>query len=228
MSEPEPPDLRQYAPAAQRNRVPILHVLQQVLPPTGSILEISSGTGEHAVCFAPAFYPRLWIPSDPDPIARSSIAAWRATCPTDNLTAPIALDTTDSVWAVEQENRPAAIQAIDFKQHPIRAIININMIHIAPWSACLGLLAGARRILPPDGILYLYGPFKQGGQHTAISNAKFDERLQAQNPAWGVRNLDDIEAEAQAHYLRLTDVIPMPANNLSVVFQRISWDATEQ
>jgi SAM-dependent methyltransferase len=212
-------DARQYAPATERNREPILEVLLQVLPPTGSVLEVSSGTGEHALFFAPRLRPRNWIPSDPNPVARASIAAWREHCPADNLYPPIALDACDSVWAVEREELPDSLQGIDFERDPIVAIANINMIHIAPWSACLGLMAGAGRILPPGGILYLYGPFKQGGRHTAPSNAAFDESLRSQNPEWGVRDLDDVVAAAKEHHLSLLKTYAMPANNLSVIFQ---------
>ncbi len=215
----DPLEARQHAPATQRNQGPILQVLLQVLPPRGTILEVSSGTGEHAIFLAPRLRPRKWIPSDPDPDARASIAAWRKHCPTDNLYPPIALDARDPVWAVEQDELPEALQDIDFKHDPIVAIVNINMIHIAPWSACLGLMSRARQILPPGGILYLYGPFKQGGKHTAPSNAAFDERLQAQNPEWGVRDLDEVVAVAQAQSLSLVKTYVMPANNLSVIFQ---------
>lgn len=155
-----PTDDRQYAPATQRNREPILAILRQVLPATGTVLEVSSGTGEHAVFFAPRLAPRRWLPSDPNAIARASIAAWQEHEPAKNLDAPITLDAREPIWSVEQQ---ALIE-------PICAIVNINMIHIAPWSACLGLMAGARRILPTGGILYLYGPYKQGGNHTAPSN----------------------------------------------------------
>ncbi|NHC33174.1 DUF938 domain-containing protein [Scytonema millei] len=210
---------RQYAPATQRNRKPILEVLLQVLPSTGTVLEVSSGTGEHAVYFAPHLHPRNWIPSDPNPLARESIAAWRESCPTNNLCPPLALDASDPVWVVEGDKLPESLHGIDFQRDPIVAIANINMIHIAPWSACLGLMAGARRILPPGGILYLYGPFKQAGQHTAPSNAAFDESLQAQNPEWGVRDLDDVVAVARSENLSLIKTYAMPANNLSVIFQ---------
>lgn len=212
-------DARQYAPATQRNREHILEVLLQVLPPTGTVLEVSSGTGEHAVFFAPQLYPRKWIPSDPNPIARASIAAWREQCSADNLYPPIALNACDSVWAVERDELPESLPGIDFNREPIVAIVNINMIHIAPWSACLGLMAGARRILPLGGILYLYGPFKQGGRHTAPSNAAFNESLQAQNPEWGVRDLDEVVAVAREQHLSLVKTYAMPANNLSVIFQ---------
>ncbi len=212
-------DARQYAPATQRNRETILKVLLQVLPPTGTVLEVSSGTGEHAVFFAPRLQPRKWIPSDPNPVARASIAAWREHCPADNLYPPIELDVRNPIWDVEQDKLPEPLQDMGFNRGSIVAIVNINMIHISPWSACLGLMAGAGRILPPNGILYLYGPFKQGGKHTAPSNANFDESLQAQNPEWGVRDLDEVVAVAQAQNLSLVETYAMPANNLSVIFQ---------
>ncbi len=222
-------DGRCFAPATDRNRSPILAVLQQQLPPTGTVLEISSGTGEHAVFFAPRLAPRQWLTSDPDPGARQSIAAWRNVAPADNLHGPIALDASTQPWPVEnlsgqptQETKPQAAEplvTLDLKQHPITALVNINMIHIAPWSACLGLIAGAGRLLPPNGILYLYGPFKQGGQHTAPSNAAFDRQLQAQNIAWGVRDLEAVVAAAEAQGLALVTTVAMPANNLSVVFK---------
>jgi hypothetical protein len=120
---------------------------------------------------------------------------------------------------VEQDELPEPLPDMDFKRDPIVAIVNINMIHIAPWSACLGLIAGAGRILPSGGILYLYGPFKQAGKHMAPSNADFDESLRVQNPEWGVRDLDDVVAVAQAQHLSLVKTYAMPANNLSVIFQ---------
>jgi hypothetical protein len=196
-------DDRQFAPATQRNRDSILQVLLQVLPPTGTILEISSGTGEHAVYFAPQLAPRRWQPSDPSEVARSSIAAWREFAPTENLAAPITIDARDTDWKISE---------------PISAIVNINMIHISPWSACLGLLAGANRLLAPGGILYLYGPYKRNGVHTAPSNEMFDESLQLQDPEWGVRNLEDIITVAQDQNLDLLKIVEMPANNLSIVF----------
>lgn len=212
-------DARQFAPATERNRNSILEVLLEVLPPTGTILEVSSGTGEHAVFFAPQLHPRQWIPSDPNQVARASIAAWREHCPADNLYPPIALDARDPSWVVEQNKLPIELQDIDFERDPITAIVNINMIHIAPESACLGLMAGARRILPDGGILYIYGPFKQGGKHTALSNIAFDQSLRMQNPEWGVRDLDDVVAVARSQNLSLVKTYVMPANNLSVIFQ---------
>jgi hypothetical protein len=205
------PEQKQFAPATQRNREPILEVLQQILPPSGTILEIASGTGEHAVFFAPPLAPRKWLPSDPNPLLRDSITAWIAECKSDNLYPPLDIDAQLPVWTVEKET---------FTDSPIVAIVNINMIHISPWSACLGLMSGAGRILPPGGILYLYGPYKQNGQHTAPSNAAFDESLRSQNPEWGVRNLEDVVEAAKAENLILQKVYQMPANNLSVVFKR--------
>lgn len=201
-------DARQYAPATQRNREPILEVLLQVLPERGNILEVSSGTGEHAVFFAPHLSPRQWIPSDPNPSLRASIDAWRERNPVENLQPPLDIDARESVWSTEEEGIAIA------------AIVNINMIHIAPWSACLGLMAGGERLLPSGGILYLYGPFKRSGEHTAPSNSAFDDSLREQNPEWGVRNLEDVIAAAHECSLSLVEIIEMPANNLSVVFQR--------
>jgi hypothetical protein len=200
-------DERQYAPATQRNREPILEILLQVLPPQGNILEVASGTGEHAVFFASHLVPRCWIPSDRDPQLRASIAAWRNHFQLTNLHLPLDIDATQSRWAIEDE-------AIE-----IQALVNINMIHIAPWSACLGLMAGANRLLSPGGILYLYGPFKQGGKHTAPSNLTFDQFLRGQNSQWGVRDLDEVIAVAKNNNLELQETFAMPANNLSVVFQ---------
>ncbi|WP_310483599.1 DUF938 domain-containing protein [Chamaesiphon sp. VAR_48_metabat_403] len=199
-------DFRRYAPATERNREPILAILQQVLPPTGTILEISSGTGEHGIFMAPQLAPCYWLPSDPNPDARASIAAWQQFAPCYNMCPPIDLDASSPEWLVESKE-------------PITAIVNINMIHIAPKSAYLGLFAGAKHVLPIGGILYLYGPFKQGGVHTAHSNAAFDESLRSQNPAWGVRDLEEIVTVAHSNHLELQQVYPMPANNLSVVFK---------
>jgi len=206
-------DARRYAPATQRNQEPILEILQQVLPPQGTVLEISSGTGEHAVFFAPRLSPRIWLPSEPDPKSRESVIAWIENSPADNLHPPLNIDVRAGVWAVEED---IIFESIP----PINAIVNINMIHIAPWSACLGLMAGANRILSSGGIMYLYGPYKQGGKHTAPSNEAFDYSLQAQNPEWGVRNLEDVIAAANDQNFTLLNTYQMPANNLSVIFQR--------
>lgn len=209
-----PQDTRKYAPATERNREPILEVLLQVLPGSGTILEIASGTGEHAVFFASRLRDYLWLPTDVNPQSRASIISWTEHNVCDNVYAPLELDAKEPVWVVEN----GEFDGLNTK--PIVAIVNINMIHISPWSACLGLMAGAGRILKAGGILYLYGPFKQGGEHTAASNAAFDEYLRTENPEWGVRNLDDVVAAARAQNLILQQIYQMPANNLSVVFQR--------
>lgn len=205
-------DLRQYAPATERNREPILKVLEQVLPGQGCVLEVASGTGQHAVYFAPRLQPRYWQPSDPNPLARDSIRAWREAEPAANLLPPLALDAASPDWCLDGAELPA----------PVTAIVNINMIHISPWAACQGLLAGAERLLPEGGVLYLYGPFRQQGQPTAPSNEAFDQSLRSQNPQWGLRQLKEVIAAAQGHALRLHTVLEMPANNLSVVFERVS------
>jgi Protein of unknown function (DUF938) len=206
-------DARQYAPATERNREPILELLLQVLPRSGTVLEIASGTGEHAVYFASRLSDFMWLPTDVNPQARASIAAWTEHFGCKNIYPPLELDVNEPVWVVEKT-------VTQWLNTPIVAIVNINMIHISPWSACLGLMAGAGRILPVGGILYLYGPFKQAGEHTAPSNAAFDEYLRAQNQQWGVRNLDDVVAAAKAENLILKQTYQMPANNLSVVFER--------
>jgi hypothetical protein len=203
-----PPDLRRYAAATERNREPILDILRQVLPPTGTVLEISSGTGEHATFFAPKLAPLFWLPSDPNPDARASIAAWQQYEPCARIYPPIDLDASSLNWS------------IDPNYLPITAIVNINMIHIAPRSAYLGLIAGASRLLPPNGILYLYGPFKRERVHTAASNTAFDESLRAQNPEWGIRDLEETIDLAEGADLSLEKIYPMPANNFSVVFKR--------
>ncbi|WP_460203600.1 DUF938 domain-containing protein [Scytonema sp. NUACC21] len=215
-----PEETRRYAPATQRNREPILEVLLKVLPPQGTVLEVASGTGEHAVFFAPRLNPRKWLPSEPNPQLRASITAWSADLGCENLYPPIDIDVCAPVWSVEKGASPQWSNFDDLNNSPITAIVNINMIHIAPWSACLGLMAGAGRILPPGGILYMYGPYKVDGKHTAPSNVAFDESLRSQNPEWGVRDLSDVVSAARAQHLTLLNTYQMPANNLSVVFQR--------
>ncbi len=206
-------DQRQFAPATERNRDPILAVLKRVLPPTGTVLEIASGTGQHAAYFAPRLQPLQWLPSDPNPMLRESIAAWGEEVPGDNLLTPIALDASTEPWPVETDAKLNSLE--------ITAVVNINMIHISPWSAGLGLLAGANRILPSGGVLYLYGPYQRHNGHTAPSNASFDASLQAQNPEWGVRHLEAVVSAAQAQQLELQEVIEMPANNFSVIFKKV-------
>lgn len=196
-------DARQFAPATARNREPILEVLRRILPPHGRVLEVASGTGEHTAFFAPHF-PRLtWQPSDPDPAARASIAAWTAGIA--NVCAPLELDAATSAWPMTAAD----------------AILCINMIHIAPWTAAVGLVANASRLLPGDGVLYLYGPYKRGGQHTAPSNAAFDASLRARDPAWGVRDVDAVAALAARAGFGPPEITEMPANNLSLTFTKV-------
>lgn len=203
------PTARRHAPATQRNREPLLAVLREALPPDGTVLEIASGTGEHAAFLAPRLAPRFWLPSDIDPTALASIAAWRALYPCEQLFAPIELDVLAPAWP--PEGRPPL--------PAISAILAVNLIHIAPWPACLGLLTGAARILPPEGVLALYGPFMREGQPTVASNAAFDASLRRQNPGWGVRDLGEVALAAESFGLKLVDVVEMPANNLTVIFR---------
>ena len=200
---------KQYAPATDRNREPILQVLNRVLPPEGCVLEVASGTGQHAAYFAPKLAPRQWLPSDPNPLARESTLAWRSEVQADNLLPPLQLDASTAPWPVERLFTQA-----------INSIVNINMIHIAPWICCQGLLAGAERILPAGGVLYLYGPYRRQGEHTAPSNAAFDQQLRARNPEWGIRDLETVVDLASECRLDLQEVVEMPANNLSVIFRR--------
>lgn len=196
-------DRRTYAPATARNREPILEVLRRLLPPRGLILEVASGTGEHTAFFAPQFPALEWQPSDPDPAARASIAAW--TSGLANVRTPLELDAAAPDWPIEHAD----------------AVLCINMIHISPWTATLGLLAGAAKLLRVGGLLYLYGPYKQGGRHTAPSNAAFDDSLRASDLAWGVRDLDNVADAAREAKFGSPEAIAMPANNLSVIFRRL-------
>lgn len=200
-------DDRREAPAAQRNASAILDVLRRILPESGTVLEIGSGTGQHAAEFASALAPRRWLPSDPDPDQRASIASWIAEIDGAAPLPPRAINAASADWDVGPEDG-------------ITAIVTVNVVHISPWAVCQGLLAGAGRLLPSGGVLYLYGPFKRAGQHTTASNAAFDASLQARNSEWGVRNLDDIVALGKDAGLVLDSVIDMPSNNFSVIFRR--------
>ena len=197
-------DIALTAPAVARNRDPILAVLRDVLAAPGTVLEIASGSGEHAVHFASALPHLVWQPTDPDAQALRSIAAHAAQAQLPNLLSPLELDASAALWPVTRAD----------------AIVSINMIHIAPWRAAVGLMAGAGRLLPPGAPLYLYGPYRRGGQHTAPSNAAFDESLKARDPEWGVRDLDEVAELADRHGLALQRTVAMPANNLSVIFRR--------
>ena len=206
-------DSRQYAPATERNRQPILEVLKRTLPATGTVLEISSGTGEHITFFAQQMPHLQWLPSEPQALGRQSIQAWGEAVAVPNLLLPpLALDVSVHPWPLEADEAPLA--------SPISAIVNINMIHIAPWEMCEHLMAGAKSVLPVSGRLYMYGPYKQKGEHTAPSNEAFDRMLQDRNSAWGIRDLETVVETAQRHHLKLQEIIEMPANNLSVVYQK--------
>jgi SAM-dependent methyltransferase len=196
--------LKREAPAAARNREPIATVLREVLPAAGTILEVASGTGEHAVHFA-ALWPDLrWQPSDPDPGALQSIRAWRTEAGRANLLEPVLLDAAAPGWPVEAAD----------------AILCINMVHISPWAATVGLIRGAGRLLAPGAPLILYGPYRRAGVPTAPSNEAFDLSLRTRDPQWGLRELETVEAEAGRKGLRLERVFEMPANNLTIVFRR--------
>ncbi len=200
----EPDDPRLFHPHVARNREPILAVHKRLLPARALVLELASGSGEHAAFFAKALPGVSWLPSDIDAKALASIAAFRAEAALANLLAPVLLDATSEPWPVKRVN----------------AIICCNMIHISPWAACEGLIAGAGRTLQAGGFLFLYGPFKIDGHHTARSNQEFDAWLRGQNPEWGIRDIGDVRALAAQHGLTLAETVPMPANNLSVVFRR--------
>lgn len=206
------PDFRQYAPATERNRQPILSVLRQILPDSGTVLEIASGTGEHAAFFAPCLENLHWLPSEQDEQLRKSIQAWGESVAAQNLILPpLTLDVSDRPWPIESS---ASVDP------PITAIVNINMIHISAWEMCEHLMAGAERTLPANGVLYLYGPFKQKEKPIAPSNEAFDRMLRDRNPTWGIRDLEAVTKLAKQHGLQRTQTIGMPANNLSVVFHR--------
>jgi len=194
------------SPAAERNKGPILEVLRKWLPDGSAMLEIASGTGQHVVHFAAEMPLSSWQPSDPDAENLAAIRTRLQLTKPRNVQPPVQLDVHHQVWSV-----PSAFDAV----------LCINMIHIAPWSATLALLAGARRALRAGGprLLLLYGPYKEGGQHTAPSNEAFDAQLIARHPRWGVRDLEEVTSAALAHGFQRQDVVRMPANNLVVVFR---------
>ena len=198
-------DPRQYAPATLRNRDFIVGVLRDVLPTKGVILEIASGSGEHVVHFARNFPNLFFQPSDREPDALQSVAAWVKAMGVTNVRAPMVLDVSQSPWPIASAD----------------GIICINMVHISPWEATLGLVRGAAAILPPTAPLYLYGPYKREGFATAPSNQAFDRSLSDRNPTWGLRDLEAVAAVAQSVGFSVPTITEMPANNLSVVFRRI-------
>jgi len=195
---------RLVAPAAERNKEPILAVLRRALPRQGAVLEIASGTGQHVAHFARALPDLLWWPSEPDAAMHGSIAAWIAHEGLTNVRPPVALDVGTAPWPIERAD----------------AVVCINMIHIAPWQATLDLMRGASRVLPPGGVLVLYGPYRRGGEHTAPSNAAFDAQLRRSDAQWGVRDLEAVADAAKAHGLALAEIVPMPANNFVLVLRK--------
>ncbi len=196
--------MKRHAPAAGRNREPISAVLTEELPESGEALEIASGTGEHVVHYAAARPQLTFQPSDPDAGSRASIDDWVRTLGLSNVRPALEIDVTRESWPVERAD----------------ALLCCNMIHIAPWAAAIGLVTGAARLLPPGGLLFLYGPYRRGGRHTAPSNEAFDSDLKRRNPAWGVRDLEAVIDLAAAHGFSTPDIVEMPANNLSLVFKR--------
>ena len=198
------PEAKRHAPATARNRDAIADMLSGILPASGTILEIASGTGEHIVHFAGAFPHLLWQPSDHDVLGLESISAWSAEAGLPNLLPPVLIDASAPDWPVARAD----------------ALLCINMVHIAPWAATQGLMAGAGRLLSKGAPLILYGPYIETGVETAPSNLAFDGNLRAQNPDWGLRDLTEVTTLAAAHGLRLDQRIEMPANNLSLVFRK--------
>lgn len=203
-SELFPRDARRYAAATQRNRDAILAQLARVLPSSGTVLEIASGTGEHATYFSPRLPGLRWQPSEPDAELRLSIAAWTAELLTLDVLPPLDLDVERWPWPILHAE----------------AMVNINMIHIVRWSATRALMRGAAAVLPPGGVLYMYGPFQRNHGHTSESNQDFDEGLRRMNPAWGVRDLDDVTKVAADEGLVRSEVVAMPNNNFSLIFTR--------
>ncbi|CAN5916498.1 DUF938 domain-containing protein [soil metagenome] len=197
--------VKRFAPSPGRNAGPIREILQRVLPATGTVLEIASGTGQHAIGFAKAFPALTWIPSDPEASSRESIESWRAEAQLPNLEAPLDLDVRGE-WPARR----------------IDAIICINMIHISPWDATQALFVQAGERLAPGEVLFTYGPYRFHGVYGAESNAGFNETLKARDKAWGVRDVDDLKALAKANRLELVETVEMPANNHSLIFRRTS------
>ena len=191
-------------PAAERNKGPILEVLSRVLPARGVVLEIASGTGQHVVHFAKALPDLTWQPSDPDPELRKSIALRVREQPLANVKPPLDLDVTRLPWP---------LRAAD-------AIVCINMIHVAPWSATRALLEGTKALLPTRGVLFLYGPYRRFGGHTSRSNERFDSDLRGQDPEWGLRDLEAVSEAAASSGFLLAEIVEMPANNFSLIFKR--------
>ena len=197
-------DGKWFIAAAERNKGPILDVLARVLPSRGVTLEIASGTGQHVVDFAKAFPGLTWQPSDPDAEFRESIALRVRDERLPNVNPPIDLDVTRLPWPLQTAD----------------ALVCINLIHVAPWSATRALFKGAKALLPMQHVLFLYGPYRRYGGHTSESNAQFDSDLRARNPEWGLRDLEAVSDVAGRAGFMLAEIVDMPANNFSLVFRR--------
>jgi len=202
-------DARETAPSAERNKQPILEVLTRVLPASGLVLEIGSGTGQHVAHFARALPKLTFQPSEMNAAMHTSIAAWIRHEKLSNVRGPIAFDVSLTPWPVRAADAMACI----------------NVIHISPWEATLGLMRGAGQILPPGGVLVTYGPYRRGGAHTAPSNEAFDASLKARDPSWGVRDLEEVAAVAEASGMILEETVQMPANNFMLVFRKAVAEA---
>jgi hypothetical protein len=197
-------DGKWFTSSAERNKDPILAVLARVLPSRGVVLEIASGTGQHVLHFAKVLPGLTWQPSDPDPELRESIALRVKEQQLANVNRPIDLDVTRLPWPLQTAD----------------AVVCINMIHVAPWSATLALLEGTRALLPTQHVLFLYGPYRRFGQHTSKSNEQFDSDLRAHDPEWGLRDLEAVSETAASSGFVLAEVVEMPANNFSLIFER--------
>jgi hypothetical protein len=200
------PMAKGFAPAAERNREPILEVLRRVLPASGTVLEIASGTGQHAVFFSERLPQLRWQPSDPAADALRSIRTWVSEEARENLLAPIELDVRSKAWPIARAD----------------AMLCINMIHVSPWEASEALFEGAQRLLSADAPLVTYGPYRVHGEHTAPSNAAFDQSLRSRDPRWGVRDIDELSALATRTGFTLEQSVLMPANNMTLVWRRTS------
>ena len=210
---PIAPDGRLDAAAFHRNHQAIRAVLQRFLAgKSGDVLEVGSGTGQHVVDFAGHFPEITWRPSDLNAKHLKSIEAWRLHARLPNIRSPLQIDLSDPAWCSQMQGPSGPGDLL--------AVFCANVVHIAPWRCAEGLFAGVGRLLRPDGRLFLYGPFKRGGRHTAISNATFDTSLRQANPQWGVRDIEALEELAAAAGLSLHDIVEMPANNLTLVFGR--------
>jgi SAM-dependent methyltransferase len=209
---PPAPDGRLDGPAFHRNHDAIWSAMAGFLSEqTGDVLELGSGTGQHSTAFAERSPHLTWWPSDIYPSHLASIEAWRRHAGLANLRAPQRIDLTDPAWSWTADGQAGAA---------LTAMLCINVLHISPWAVAQNLIAGAGRLLRDGGLLFVYGPFMRDGTHTAPSNAAFDASLRAENPDWGVRDIRDLSALAQAAGLTLNEIVPMPANNLVLAFAR--------